>query len=81
MAKNQQQDGILMTEKGFFYGHLLKNGKLSAGARRITEKQIMTMFMHMFSAYCAKNNTDMLLMKADEYAVIAKEVPNTENGK
>ena len=80
MAKSKNNE-ILMTQKGFYIGYQLKNGNLNKGARRITENEIMNMFMHMFSAYCAQNNTDKLLMKGDNgYMMIAKELP-TEVGK
>lgn len=76
----KQQDGIFMTKEGFFFGHLLENGKPSAATKRITEQQIMTMFMHMFSSYCAKSKVDFLIMNAGDYKVLAKEMP-TEEGK
>ena len=76
----KQQDGIFMTKEGFFFGHLLSNGKPSAGTRRITEQQIMTMFMHMFSSYCAKSGTDFLVMNAGDYKVLVKEMP-TDSGE
>ena len=80
MAKKSQMK-VVMTKQGFFVGTVLKNGELSKDARRITEKEIMQMFMHMFSAYCAQNNTDTLLIKgAEDYHVLVKELPvlNTE---
>ena len=80
MAKSKNNE-ILMTRNGFFIGHLLKNGELNKGARRITEGEIMNMFMHMFSAYCAKNNTKTLLLKGDNgYMMLAKEF-STEVGE
>ena len=79
MAKSKKNE-ILMTREGFFFGYQLENGKLNKGARRITESEIMNMFMHMFSAYCSQNDTDTLLMKGNEkYMVLVRELP-TETG-
>ena len=80
MAKSKNNE-IVMTKEGFFIGHILENGKLNKGAQRINEDTIMKMFMHMFSAYCAHNNTDRILLKGDNgYMMLAMEVP-TENGE
>lgn len=80
MAKSKNNE-IVMTKEGFYFGHILANGKLNRGAQRINEDTIMKMFMHMFSAYCAHNNTDKLLLKGDNgYTMLAMEVP-TETGE
>lgn len=79
MAKSKKNE-ILMTREGFFFGYQLQNGKLNKRARRITENEIVNMFMHMFSAYCAQNETDVMTVKGGNgYMMLVKELP-TETG-
>lgn len=78
MAKTRKNE-ILMTNDGFYFGYKLKNGRLNKNARRISEDEIMNMFMFMFSAYCAKTKTDSLVVAKDGYGIAVKEIV-TETG-
>lgn len=69
---------LIMTDKGFFLGRQLKNGNLSKDSRRITEDEIVKMFAYFFSAYCAKNKTDKLLIGDGDYGIVAMEVNKTD---
>lgn len=80
MANKLNPIDIYMKQDGYYVGRMLKNGKLSANARRITETEILTMFTGMMRAYCNKTGSDNLVMKDAEgkVYVATKVQPTTE---
>ena len=57
---------IYLTDEGFFVGRRLKNGKMAAGSRRITDEEIMTMFTHLYQNYVKQTGTDKMLMQTSD---------------
>lgn len=71
---------IYRRDGGFYVGRMLKNGKLSSDAARISEQDICTMFTEFFQAYCAQNGTDKLALQGgDGFTFMAVKI-DTESG-
>lgn len=59
MATKKNEDyGLLMTEQGFYYGRLLKNGSMSADSKPVGEDELLNAFAAMFERHCAKEQTN-----------------------
>ncbi len=59
MATKKNDDyGLLMTEQGFYFGRLLKNGTMSADSRPVGEDELTNAFAAMFERQCAKDGTN-----------------------
>ena len=71
-----------MEPDGFYAGRKLKNGKLGAGAHKITEDEIFIMFGTLARAFQAKTGKDTMVMTGEDgKAVIAKVVPLKTDGE
>ena len=57
---------IYEEKDGFWAGTKKKDGTYAAGAHRMTDEEIMTMFTRFFSNYCEENGDEKLLMKDSE---------------
>ena len=78
MAKELE---LYLEKDGFYAGSKLKSGKLGAGAHKITEEEIITMFSVIMRTYVAKTGQATMLMKGDDgKAIIAKLVDYAEGG-
>lgn len=78
MAKEME---LYLERDGFYAGSKLKSGKLGAGAHKITEEGIITMFSVIMRTYVAKTGEDTMLVRGDDgKAIIAKLVDYAEGG-
>ena len=58
MATKKNDDyGILMTEQGFYFGRLLKNGTMSADSRPIENGEMLNAFAAWFERQCDREQT------------------------
>lgn len=70
-----QELELYLEKDGFYAGRKLKSGKLGAGAHKLTEDEIFTMFTTLVRAFVAKTGKDTLVIGGDDgKAVIAKLV-------
>lgn len=67
-----------MTEQGFYFGRLLKNGTMSADSVRIEEEQITNMFAAWFERHCVVEETDMLWISKPDGAILVKQFTNEQ---
>lgn len=51
---------LLLCEDGYYLARPLKNGTISKDARKIEDKEIVTMFEEFLRRYCARNMTNIL---------------------
>lgn len=59
MATKKNEDyGLLMTEQGFYFGRLLKNGTMSADSRPVGQDELLNAFAAMFERHCATEQTN-----------------------
>lgn len=59
MATKKNEDyGLLMTEQGFYYGRLLKNGSMSADSKPVGQDELLNAFAAMFERHCATEQTN-----------------------
>ena len=72
MAKKQDYE-VLMTEEGFWFGRLLKNGTMSADSVRIDDGQITNMLAAWFERHCAREQTDELWITKPDGAILVKQ--------
>ena len=72
MAKKQDYE-VLMTEEGFWFGRLLKNGTMSADSVRIDDDQITNMLAAWFERHCAREQTDELWITKPDGAILVKQ--------
>ena len=78
MARNLE---LYLEKDGFYAGQKLKSGNLGAGAHKITEEEIITMFSVIMRTYVAKTGQDTMLVRGDDgKAIIAKLVDYAEGG-
>lgn len=64
---------IVLTQQGFFAGHLMKNGTLALGAKKITESEIFSMFYALMRTWKTKTGTDTITIPGtDNSLVVAK---------
>ena len=71
MAKRQDYE-LLMTEQGFWFGRLLRNGTMSADSVRIEDDQITNMLAAWFERYCQREQTDQLWISKPDGAILVK---------
>ena len=58
MATKKNDDyGILMTEQGFYFGRLLKNGTMSADSKPVGQDELLNAFAAMFERHCDREQT------------------------
>ena len=77
----KQELELFLEPDGFYAGRKLKNGKLGAGAHKITEEEITIMFTTLARAFMAKTGKDTMVMAGEDgKAVIAKVVPLKTDG-
>ena len=58
MATKKNDDyGLLMTEQGFYFGRLLKNGTMSADSKPVGEDELTNAFAAMFERHCDREQT------------------------
>ena len=62
-----------MTEEGFWFGRLLKNGTMSADSVRIDDDQITNMLAAWFERHCAREQTDELWITKPDGAILVKQ--------
>ena len=72
MAKKQDYE-VLMTDEGFWFGRLLKNGTMSADSVRIDDDQITNMLAAWFERHCAREQTDELWITKPDGAILVKQ--------
>ena len=66
---------LYLENDGFYAGRKLKSGKLAAGAHKLTEEEIFTMFTTLVRTFAAKTGQDTLMIQGnDGKAVVAKLV-------
>lgn len=59
MATKKNEDyGLLMTEQGFYFGRLLKNGSMSADSKPVGQDELLNAFAAMFERHCATEQTN-----------------------
>lgn len=59
MATKKNEDyGLLMTEQGFYFGRLLKNGTMSADSKPVGQDELLNAFAAMFERHCATEQTN-----------------------
>ena len=73
MSKTKQDYEVLMTEEGFWFGRLLKNGTMSADSVRIDDDQITNMLAAWFERHCAREQTDELWITKPDGAILVKQ--------
>ena len=73
MSKTKQDYELLMTEEGFWFGRLLKNGTMSADSVRIDDDQITNMLAAWFERHCAREQTDELWITKPDGAILVKQ--------
>ena len=73
MSKTKQDYEILMTDEGFWFGRLLKNGTMSADSVRIDDDQITNMLAAWFERHCAREQTDELWITKPDGAILVKQ--------
>lgn len=59
MAKTEQK--LLKGADGFYVGRILKDGKLSKDAYKISDKEIARMFEEYLRSYCRRNDTNVMM--------------------
>ena len=62
-----------MTDEGFWFGRLLKNGTMSADSVRIDDDQITNMLAAWFERHCAREQTDELWITKPDGAILVKQ--------
>ena len=71
----QKELELYLEKDGFYAGRKLKSGKLGAGAHKLTEEEIFTMFTTLVRTFAAKTGKDTLVIQGgDGKAVVAKLV-------
>ena len=73
MSKTKQDYEVLMTDEGFWFGRLLKNGTMSADSVRIDDDQITNMLAAWFERHCAREQTDELWITKPDGAILVKQ--------
>ena len=74
MATKKNDDyGILMTEQGFYFGRLLKNGTMSADSTPIDDEQITNLVAAWFERHCQREATDQLWISKPDGAILVKQ--------
>ena len=80
----KQELELFLEPDGFYAGRKLKNGKLGAGAHKITEEEIFIMFGTLVRSFYAKTGNNTMLIGGDDgNAVVARLIkqsitPETE---
>lgn len=52
---------FLQCEDGFYFGRALKNGNISADARKVETSEIVQMFAEVLEDYCLKTGKPMFI--------------------
>lgn len=58
-----QKIQFLRCDDGIYVGKPLKNGHLSADARRVTNSEIVALFSEVLQDYCLRNQKPMVIEK------------------
>lgn len=73
MSKKTNDYEILMTEQGFYFGRLLKNGTMSADSTPIDDEQITNLVAAWFERHCQRETTDQLWISKPDGAILVKQ--------
>lgn len=73
MSKKTNDYEILMTEQGFYFGRLLKNGTMSADSTPIDDEQITNLVAAWFERHCQREATDQLWISKPDGAILVKQ--------
>jgi len=64
MATKKNEDyGLLMTEQGFYFGRLLRNGTMSADSKPVGQDELLNAFAAMFERHCATERGAILIKR------------------
>lgn len=63
MAKTLQDYGFLICEDGIYFGKPLKNGNISADARKIDDEEIISLFTHVAEDFILRNQQPLVIQK------------------
>lgn len=63
MAKGLQDYEFLRCEDGIWFGRALKNGNISADARKITDNEIAYLMSELVQGYCLKTGKPLELQR------------------
>lgn len=63
MAKRLEGYKFLRCEDGIYFGKPLKNGGISADARKITDQEIVMLFREFFTSWCMVNRTPTMVLE------------------
>lgn len=63
MAKGLQDYEFLRCEDGIWFGRALKNGGISADARKITDNEIAYLMSELVQGYCLKTGKPLELQR------------------
>lgn len=56
-----QQIQFMQCDDGIYVGKPLKNGNLSADARKVTREEIIALFSEIVQDYCLRNQKPMII--------------------
>lgn len=65
---------IVLTQQGFFAGHVLPNGTLELGAHKISEEEIFNMYGALMRTYCRKTGQDSLVLPGSDGKIIVSKL-------
>ena len=63
MAKGLKDYEFLVCEDGIYFGRALKNGNISADARKITDNEIAYLMSELVQGYCLKTGKPLELQR------------------
>ena len=69
-----QKIQFLKCEDGIYIGKPLKNGTLSADARKVTREEIAMLFSEVVQDYCLRNQKPMLIERGGKPFIEARLV-------
>ena len=63
MAKTLKDYEFLICEDGIYFGRALKNGNISADARKIEKEEIIELFSHVAEDFILRNQQPLVTLR------------------